>query len=230
MAATLTGASTLTTIVEWAADAHHRNVLTYWRTIPSIATTHRALARLDADVLDMVVTTWIRQRVHHTTQHHDDDHDAGEVDQPPGLAAIAIDGKDVRGAKHGGGTKTMLMAAYDHRTGTVLGQESVHEKSNEIPFLPGLLDQLGDLTDTVITVDALHTLAQQATAITSRGGHYLFTVKTNAKALHTSIDSVGWSRRTPQYQHTEKPTAGSVAGNSPLPQHMLGSGFPRQPK
>jgi predicted transposase YbfD/YdcC len=57
------------------------------------------------------------------------------------------------------------MAAFDHASGVVIEQESVGEKTNEIPHLPRLLDKLGDLTDTVITVDALHTLPQQAEAI-----------------------------------------------------------------
>src|SRR5699024_1076044 len=100
--------------------------------------------------------------------------------------------------------KTFLMGALEHTTGVVLAQESVDEKSNEIPHLPGLLDKLGPLDGAVITADALHTLDQQATAITGRGGHYLFTVKTNAKRLHTQIGQAGWARRKPQYRTREK--------------------------
>lgn len=107
------------------------------------------------------------------------------------LQAITIDGKEVCGTKHGGGTKTFLMAAPDHEYGTVVGQEAVDAKTNEIPHLPHPLHQLGPLNGTVITVDALHTLAQQAHAIGDRGGHYVFTVKTNAKALHQAINDVG---------------------------------------
>ena len=56
----------------------------------------------------------------------------------------------------------------------------------------------------MITADAMHTLTQQATAITDAGGHYLFTVKTNSKALHTQISQAGWAQRKPQYTHREK--------------------------
>jgi predicted transposase YbfD/YdcC len=118
--------------------------------------------------------------------------------------AIAVDGKEVRDAKHGDGAKTMLLAALDHDYGTVVGQEAVDAKTNEIPHLPPLLDQLGPLDGMVITVDALHTLAQQAEAIVDRGGHYVFTVKTIARSMHQAINDVGWSRRRSQYQHTEK--------------------------
>src|SRR5699024_11084452 len=131
---------------------------------PSIATLHRIIAHIDAVAFDTVVSAWISTRARSTTVHSDPE-------------AIAVDGKEVRGAKHAGGAKTVLMAALDHDTGTVLAQESVHEKTNEITHLPGLLDSLGPLDGRVVTADALHTLAQQATAITDRGGHYLFTVK-----------------------------------------------------
>lgn len=96
------------------------------------------------------------------------------------------------------------MAAFDHGTGTVLGQEPIGEKTNEIPHLPLLLNQLGNLDGTVITADALHTLAQQAQAITSRGGHYLFTVKTNAKTMHAQIAQAGWARCKRQHRLREK--------------------------
>lgn len=195
IAAVLSGSTSLTMITEWAADTHHRRLWAGWKRAPSVATFHRIMATVDASILDAVLTEWIRTRSTHKTHQH-----AG---QPP-LEALAIDGKEVCGAKHGGGTKTFLMAALDHGYGTVVGQEAVDAKTNEIPHLPHLLDQLGPLDGTVVTVDALHTLSQQAHAIVDRGGHYVFTVKTNARALYQAINDVGWSRRTPQYRHTEK--------------------------
>lgn len=195
IAAVLSGSTSLTMIAEWAADTHQRQLWTGWKRAPSVATFHRIMATVDASVLDSVLTQWIRTRSAHKMRQH--------ADQSP-LEAIAIDGKEVCGAKHGGGTKTFLMAALDHRYGTVIGQEAVDAKTNEIPHLPHLLDQLEPLNGAVITVDALHTLAQQAHVIVDRGGHYVFTVKTNARSLYQAINDVGWSRRTPQYQHTEK--------------------------
>lgn len=82
------------------------------------------------------------------------------------------------------------------------------EKTNEIPHLPALLDKLdptgNGLDGLVITADALHTLPQQAHAITSRGGHYLFTVKANAKTLRSQIASANWAPNQPQYRTSEK--------------------------
>lgn len=193
--AVLSGSTSLTMIAEWAADTHHRRLWVGWKRAPSVATFHRVMATMDASIVDTVLTDWVRARSAHATDQH-----AGEAP----LEAIAIDGKEICGAKHGGGTKTFLMAALDHEYGTVIGQEAVDAKTNEIPHLPHLLDQLGPLNGAVITVDALHTLAQQAHAIVDRGGHYVFTVKTNARSLYQAINDVGWSRRKPQYQHIEK--------------------------
>lgn len=201
VAAVISGSKTLTMIAEWAQDAHERQVLGAWtrHRTPSVPTLHRIVAAIDPEALDTAISYWVCHRLHTM---------AGPGQQAGSLSAVAVDGKEVRGAKHGGGTKTMLMAALDHHSGTVLGQESVGEKTNEIPHLPVLLDRLDPdgtgLHGMVITADALHTLAQQARAITGRGGHYLFTVKTNAKALRAQIASSNWARNPPQHRTREK--------------------------
>ena len=198
-AAVLSGAKSLTMISEWAADAHQRGLIGSWKRMPSIPTLHRIAAKTDPETLDAAIHTWIRlYRAHQAASREQ------KTGSKPQVQAVAVDGKEVRGSKHAGGTKTFLMGALEHTSGVVLAQESVHEKSNEIPHLPALLEKLGPLEGTVITADALHTLHQQATAITSRGGHYLFTVKTNAKTLHTQISQAGWGRRKPRHQKREK--------------------------
>ncbi|GFZ93350.1 ISAs1 family transposase [Nesterenkonia alkaliphila] len=192
-AAVISGAASLTMIAEWASTAKSRGILPSFGAVPSVATIHRVAGLVDPVAFDAAIGAWIAARIRR-----------GHSQQDAALAAIAIDGKELRGTKHGGGTKTYLMAAMDHATGTVLAQESVGEKTNEIPHFPELISTLGPLKNTVITADAMHTLAQQARAVTDAGGHYLFTVKTNAKTLHTQISQAGWARRKPGYQHREK--------------------------
>src|SRR5699024_7540889 len=102
---------------------------------------------------------------------------------------IAVDGKEVRGAKNGAGSRVFLMAGLDHGAGAVIGQESVGEKTNEIPHFASLLDQLGDLTGTINTADALHTQTGHATDLHRRGAHFLFTVKENQPGLRDRISS-----------------------------------------
>ena len=120
---------------------------------PDASTFRKVLARLDAPVLDQLIGAfvWTRTRV------------AG------GRRVIAIDGKTVRGARTATTAAPHLVSAYDHTSGTVLGQLATAAKSNEIPAVRTLLGGL-DLTDVVVTVDAMHTQTDTATAITVRAG------------------------------------------------------------
>ena len=101
---------------------------------------------------------------------------------------IALDGKTVRGARtRPDGKAPHLVAALDHATGTVLGQVAIDAKSNEIPAVRDLLACF-DLTGAVVTVDAMHTQTDTATAITEAGGDYVFTVKGNTPTLHRAAE------------------------------------------
>ncbi len=55
---------------------------------------------------------------------------------------IAIDGKTVRGAKDENGKAPHLLSAYDVTTGTVLGQDAVDGKTNEISCFVPLLEAI----------------------------------------------------------------------------------------
>ncbi len=79
---------------------------------------------------------------------------------------IALDGKTIRGARRGGQPAPHLVFAFDHATGTVLGQVAVALKSNEIPAVRALLATF-DLTDAVVTVDALCRPRHKASTVTT---------------------------------------------------------------
>lgn len=136
----------------------------------------RTLARVDAAVLDQVigVWAWLRTRV---------------VD---GRRVIAVDGKTLRGAKDAAGHPTHLLAALDQASGVVLGQVAVGAKTNEIPLITDLLAAF-DLTDVVVTADALHCHRATAEYIVGRGGHYVFTVKNNQRALRNLLKVLPWN-------------------------------------
>ena len=91
------------------------------------------------ELLDTVINQWVHTR----TQAHNNGTGA--------RGAVAVDGKEVRGAKNGNGPRVFLFAALDHSTGTVIGQESIGEKTNEIPHFGPLLDRIGDLAGMVVT-------------------------------------------------------------------------------
>ncbi len=179
-AAVMAGARTLLAIAEWVADAD-RDTLTRLGigrevTLPSESTIRRTLAGLDADDLDARMATWMATR-------------AGWL---AGRRVIAVDGKSMRGGARAQEAMPHLLAALHHDTGVVAAQRAVDTKSNEIPALPVLLDQC-ELTDVVVTADALHCQRDTATYITGRGGHYVLTVKGNQPRLRAQLKALPWA-------------------------------------
>src|SRR5947209_2087018 len=177
LAATLAGARSFSTIAEWAADAPFEALtrLGVHRRPPSEATIRRLLSRLPADTFDALVGAWMWLR----------------TSTIGGRRVIAFDGKTLRGARDAAGNLTHLLAGLCQRTGVVVGQVSVGAKTNEIPMLAGLLKVL-DITDAVVTADAMHCQRDTAQTIRERGGHYILTVKGNQPNLRQRVKSLPW--------------------------------------
>lgn len=121
---------------------------------------------------------------------------AGNRSLPP--TAIAVDGKSVRGTfTRAGGTGVHLLSAFTHNNtttgtgGTVTAQRQVTIGTSEITWFPTLLDQI-DLTNTVVTADALHTTRDHARYLHTRSADYVFTVKENQHHLYHQLDTLPW--------------------------------------
>jgi len=86
-------------------------------------------------------------------------HAAGVLTPPvePGLTAIAVDGKTLRGSFDAFADRKAahMMSALRHADRIVLAHVMVAEKSNEIPTAPELIEALG-LTGCLFTLDAAH--------------------------------------------------------------------------
>jgi predicted transposase YbfD/YdcC len=194
VAAIVAGASSLAAIGEWASDAPcqvlaalgvRRDPLTgAWRP-PGEATVRRVLARIDADALDRAIGAWLAARPPPRPANP----------PPPARSprrAVAIDGKTLRGSGHHGHGQVHLLAAMDHTTRGILGQTDVDPSTNEIARFRPLLDRL-DLTDTVVTADALHTQREHADwLITHKHAAYLLIVKHNQPTLHHQLQALPW--------------------------------------
>jgi predicted transposase YbfD/YdcC len=85
-----------------------------------------------------------------------------------------------------------LLAALDHDRAVVVAQADVEVKTNEIPCFATVLGQIEDLTDVVITADAMHAQTGHAAYLHDRGAHLLVTVKGNQPALHQRLKSLPW--------------------------------------
>lgn len=104
---------------------------------------------------------------------------------PPLLVGVALDGKQVNGA-NAHGAQVHLLSLTRHADACVLRQHAVAAKTNEIPTAPHLLAGL-DLTNVVVTMDALLTQHAIATQIRQQHGHYLMVVKGNQPTLAADI-------------------------------------------
>jgi hypothetical protein len=171
--AVLAGARSFTAIAEWAADADAETLarLGAAGAVPSESTFRRTLQRLDADAFDDLAGQWAQRRT---------------APGPGSLRVIAVDGKTLRGSRHGGDDGRHLLAAFDHAHGVVLGQLEAGAKTNEIPLFTALLDRM-DITGAVITADALHAQREHARYLARRGAHYVITVKRNQPGLHAQL-------------------------------------------
>lgn len=192
LAAVIAGARSFVAIGEWVAHQPIETLRALGITAaagPDESTIRRVFARLDADVLDQVVGAFMWTRTHTIGTRR----------------VIALDGKTVRGARTRTSTKIStaphLVAALDHRTGAVVGQLAVNAKSNEIPAVQELL-RLFDLTDVVVTVDAMHTQTDTATQIINAGGDYVFTVKGNQPGLFKACKNLPWKQVPSQATHS----------------------------
>jgi predicted transposase YbfD/YdcC len=105
---------------------------------------------------------------------------------PPALQGLALDGKAIRGVGRDG-HPCHLVSLVEHGSARVLGQVEVEKKRDERSAVPKLLSGR-DLTNTLITLDALHTLRPTARLIRSQGGHFLMIVKKNQAALYEYLE------------------------------------------
>lgn len=160
IAAVLAGRQSYAAIAQWVQDVPEdllralrctRDARTGRCRRPSEPTIRRILNSVDAEEVDHAFATWARE----------------QGVQLPGNA-IAIDGKALRGS-HGADRQKQvhLVAALTHREGMVISQHQVKDKSNEIPAVRDMIDEL-DLEGVTVTIDAMHTQKETAAAIAKK--------------------------------------------------------------
>ncbi|MEO3778464.1 ISAs1 family transposase [Micromonospora sp. B11E3] len=96
------------------------------------------------------------------------------------------------------------MAACDQAAGVVLASTDVDGKTNEITRFQPLLDQIGDLRDTVITADALHCQREHVDHLAERGAHWILTVKGNQPRLHRQLSGLPWRAAPDVFRDTDR--------------------------
>jgi hypothetical protein len=103
---------------------------------------------------------------------------------------VSMDGKAIHGTTTNAGTSkqafTNLVSLFSTKTKQVLTQGKVANKTNEIPLVAQLVEQLG-ITGIVFTADALHCQKNTVKTIVESGNDYVIGVKDNQKKLARTL-------------------------------------------
>ena len=113
-----------------------------------------------------------------------------EPDESQPGRLIAIDGKTNRRSHDRAADLGPLhiVTAWASEEGIALGQVATAEKSNEITAIPLLLEQI-DLTDALVTIDAMGCQKTIVRDIVQGGGDFVISVKDNQPTLRETIET-----------------------------------------
>jgi len=174
--ACLSGARSFEAIAEWAAELSRDALkrLGCKRSRPPSEKCFRiTLQRMDAAEFDSKICSWLMR--HNIV--------AGK--------GIALDGKTLRGAHDGDRAAPHLLGAVLHREGIIVAQQHVGDKTNEIPCVKPLLENVS-IEGAVVTADAMHTQKETARfLVEDKKADYVFTVKDNQPTLQQDIADLG---------------------------------------
>ena len=183
-AALVSGQKTVNAIADWVklhADELCESLQPPKGRLPSGSTFYRTVRAIDLAALEAHLSGLTESLATETAP-------SAAITTPEGqrLEGQALDGKEVHGAQAHGQPLT-LVSLVQHGTGITLAQVETDTKSNEIPAAAQLLAGR-DLTNTVTTMDALHTQRDLAQQIVDQHGHYFMIVKENQPTLYQAIE------------------------------------------
>lgn len=173
--AVLSGARGYSAIAQWlhCLDVKVWHLLGFWRTPPKAGAFRKLLSKLPAAVFEEAVRRWIIGQV-------------GEEANQGEIAAVAMDGKTLCGTLQPHQRTVHLLSLFDQKSGCVLSQLRVDEKTNEAKAALELLRSVV-LKNRVITGDAMFCQREVCRQIVDSGGHYFVVVKENQPTLQETI-------------------------------------------
>jgi predicted transposase YbfD/YdcC len=161
-------------IAEWAKHRKEelvKHLCLNWSRMPHHNTYRRILAH-------KVYVEEVERLVGEYNQHGEH----GEVYAMDGKARRGMRKKDQEGQEY-------CLSIYDVQQAKVMSQVEVGRKENEIVKAPQAL-KLAEISQKVITADAMHTQRSLATQILGAQGDYVFPVKENQPQLYKNIQSL----------------------------------------
>jgi predicted transposase YbfD/YdcC len=172
--AKLSGEDQPTGIAEWGK--HHGGEIVELMQLkktqmPSVNTYRRILAEVACqEEVERMVGKYNQQGAH------------GEVYGLDGKAVCGMRKKDEEGNEY-------LLSVYDVKYWKVLAQVEVGRKENEISKAPKALESV-EISQKVVTGDAMHTQKALSGQIVRQGGDYIFPVKENQASLYKNIQQL----------------------------------------
>lgn len=136
--------------------------------VPDACTFRNVVKAIDTQQLQTVFIEWMKEAVESIS------------------GVVAVDGKQARRTKDAKKRALHVVSAFSAECGLVLGQLACEEKSNEITAIPKLLEQL-ELKGCIVTIDAMGTQSEIASAITNKGADYILSLKENQPGLYRDV-------------------------------------------
>lgn len=135
-----------------------------YRKVPSYKVFYNLLRKIDIDAFAQCLSRWLAEH-------------SGTLP-----AALALDGKFIRNT-------VGIVCMVDHETGTPRAMTKASKKEGEgddceIKAAQRMIENESDLSNTLITADALHAQRRTAHAIVQRGGEFIVQAKDNQKTVH----------------------------------------------
>ena len=142
--------------------------------VPSPDTFARVISRIDPKAFSACFSAWMQF-----------------VFEVSDGSIIAIDGKEVGGARKYGDDPLHLVSAWSmhNEQSLCLGQVATDTKSNEIEAIPRLLEIL-DVRGCIVTIDAMGCQKKIVEKLSSRGADYVIVLKGNQPIVVPNIQAV----------------------------------------
>jgi len=174
IAAVLCGADSWVTVELWARSKLDwlKTILDLPAGIPSHDTFNRVFAHMDPDAFECCFVAWVSALKSQDVYH------------------VAFDGKSLRHSFEKAWDKTgsmsHLVSAYLADEQLCFAQKAADGPGGELQTLRSLIELL-DLSDAIVTIDALGTQKDIAETLIKKGADYLLPVKGNQPELHARI-------------------------------------------
>lgn len=167
-----------TSLVEWLHDlpVDVWHWMGYTRTPPKKDCFRDLLMKLDPELLESILRSWIKEVL-------EIDPDLDSTDE---VSALSLDGKTLCGTLRPFARAVHLLSAVDHQTGLVLSQCRVDEKTNEHKAALTLLKTLV-LESRVVVGDAMFCQRDLCQQVIDSDGDYFIAVKENQPQLLRDI-------------------------------------------